>query len=103
MWMTNRLFSVVSGWHVPLPFCIISPILTELWLNGFRCCHVCIDCRRRLGQGILELTERNLRRIEKYALPGFVWVLWCHIVPQIVWEEEVPRVLPFAGGGLRWG
>ena len=37
------------------------------------------------------------------ALPGFVWVIWCQIVPQIVCEKEVPRVLPFVRGGLRWG
>ena len=32
--------------------------------------------------------------LKNEALPGFVWGLWCQIVPQIVCEQEVPRVLP---------
>ena len=35
------------------------------------------------------------------ALPGFVWVLWFQIVPQIVCEKEGHRFLPFVRGGLR--
>jgi hypothetical protein len=45
----------------------------------------------------------SLQILDFKALPVFVWVIWCQIVPQIVCEKEVPRFLPFVRGGLRWG